>query len=228
MMEAACSFRKLVSTYKTTRCHIPRDHSVKGKGIMSCSDEYGNFHVPWYQSSLSLDNSKLYWNYTAIFSALQESEIYQKCIRPPPNRTVFDGESPPPYRTSSAGVLGSGDPGDWSSGGSSTTRVVRCHSVSSGSSASRSIHAPSVIVPTGSRRLSSFSDSSGGGGGGALASLTMVPCNAEPSRLAKPPPPQHGAVWPPCGHNWPPPPPGAVWLCGPVISENKNNTVMVT
>ncbi|XP_033607787.1 protein TMEPAI isoform X2 [Cryptotermes secundus] len=124
----------------------------------------------------------------------QESEIYQKCIRPPPNRTVFDGESPPPYRTSSAGVLGSGDPGDWSSGGCSTTRVVRCHSVSSGSSASRSTHAPSVIVPTGSRRLSSFSDSSGGGGGGALANLTMVPCNAEPSRLAKPPPPQHGAV----------------------------------
>ncbi|KAK3922200.1 Protein TMEPAI [Frankliniella fusca] len=33
----------------------------------------------------------------------QESEIYQKCIRPPPNRTVYDGESPPPYRPSSAG-----------------------------------------------------------------------------------------------------------------------------
>ncbi|KAL1129281.1 hypothetical protein AAG570_013810 [Ranatra chinensis] len=28
----------------------------------------------------------------------QESEIYQKCIRAPPNRTVFEGESPPPYR----------------------------------------------------------------------------------------------------------------------------------
>ncbi|KAJ9588565.1 hypothetical protein L9F63_028132, partial [Diploptera punctata] len=72
----------------------------------------------------------------------QESEIYQKCIRPPPNRTVFDGESPPPYRSSSAGVLGSGEPGDWSSGGSSTTRVVRCHSVSSGSSSGSSIPAP--------------------------------------------------------------------------------------
>ncbi|BET03275.1 low density lipoprotein receptor class A domain containing 4 [Nesidiocoris tenuis] len=30
----------------------------------------------------------------------QESEIYQKCIRPPPNRTVFDGEALPPYRAS--------------------------------------------------------------------------------------------------------------------------------
>ncbi|XP_052129550.1 protein TMEPAI-like [Frankliniella occidentalis] len=33
----------------------------------------------------------------------QESEIYQKCVRPPPNKTVYDGESPPPYRPSSAG-----------------------------------------------------------------------------------------------------------------------------
>ncbi|KAI4475370.1 hypothetical protein M0804_014344 [Polistes exclamans] len=32
---------------------------------------------------------------------LQESEIYQKCIRPPPNRTIFDSESPPPYRSQS-------------------------------------------------------------------------------------------------------------------------------
>ncbi|XP_017882402.2 uncharacterized protein LOC108626315 [Ceratina calcarata] len=32
----------------------------------------------------------------------QESEIYRKCVRPPPNRTVFDSESPPPYRSQSA------------------------------------------------------------------------------------------------------------------------------
>lgn len=61
---------------------------------------------------------------------LQESEIYQKCIRPPPNRTVFDGESPPPYRSSSAGLLSlgstsSGSSSDW------THSVVRCHSMSS-------------------------------------------------------------------------------------------------
>uniref|UniRef100_A0A0K8T8Y2 Uncharacterized protein n=1 Tax=Lygus hesperus TaxID=30085 RepID=A0A0K8T8Y2_LYGHE len=30
----------------------------------------------------------------------QESEIYQKCIRAPPNRTVFEGEALPPYRAS--------------------------------------------------------------------------------------------------------------------------------
>lgn len=60
----------------------------------------------------------------------QESEIYQKCIRPPPNRTVFDGESPPPYRSSSAGLLAS----DWSSGSNSGSLVVRCHSVSGASS----------------------------------------------------------------------------------------------
>ncbi|KAK6634105.1 hypothetical protein RUM44_004713 [Polyplax serrata] len=60
----------------------------------------------------------------------QESEIYQKCIRPPPNRTVFDGESLPSYRSSSAGLLSS----DWSSGSSSGSLVVRCHSVSGASS----------------------------------------------------------------------------------------------
>ncbi|VEN50928.1 unnamed protein product, partial [Callosobruchus maculatus] len=39
--------------------------------------------------------------------AEQESEIYQKCIRPPPNRTVLDScrQSPPPYRSQSAGAL---------------------------------------------------------------------------------------------------------------------------
>lgn len=121
----------------------------------------------------------------------QESEIYQKCVRPPPNRTVFDGESPPPYRTGSACVLGSGDPEDWSSVGSSSTRVVRCNSVSSGSCSSWSNNSSSVNVPSGPRHLSAFSDSSGGG---ALADLTMLPCSAEESHVPKPPPSQHGAV----------------------------------
>lgn len=57
---------------------------------------------------------------------LQESEIYQKCVRPPPNRTVFDGESPPPYRSSSAGLF----PSDWSSSGGSSSGLLRCHSMS--------------------------------------------------------------------------------------------------
>lgn len=66
---------------------------------------------------------------------LQESEIYQKCIRPPPNRTVLESESPPPYRSSSAGLLGSigssssSSSSDWSGG--SAPLVVRCHSMSS-------------------------------------------------------------------------------------------------
>lgn len=66
---------------------------------------------------------------------MQESEIYQKCIRPPPNRTVLESESPPPYRSSSAGLLGSigssssSSSSDWSGG--SAPLVVRCHSMSS-------------------------------------------------------------------------------------------------
>ncbi|XP_063915055.1 uncharacterized protein LOC135131316 isoform X2 [Zophobas morio] len=74
----------------------------------------------------------------------QESEIHQKCIRPPPNRTVLESESPPPYRSSSAGLLGSssssssssgGGGGDWSGGGGAPL-VVRCHSMSSSTSSS--------------------------------------------------------------------------------------------
>ncbi|XP_031346838.1 low-density lipoprotein receptor class A domain-containing protein 4-like isoform X2 [Photinus pyralis] len=64
----------------------------------------------------------------------QESEIYQKCIKPPPNRTVLESESPPPYRSSSAGLLGSigsnsSGSSDWSGG--SAPLVMRCHSMSS-------------------------------------------------------------------------------------------------
>lgn len=156
-----------------------------------------------------------------MFSAFQESEIYQKCIRPPPNRTVFDGESPPSYRSSSACVLGSGDPGDLSGGCSSTTRVVRCHSVSSGSSSSgspMSTTTTDVFVPPCLNDMSTFSDSSVGGSVVDLAKLPVVLCHQhEEYGRRKPSTPQRGAVWPPCGHNWPPLPPGAVWLCGSVI-----------
>ncbi|CAG2056110.1 unnamed protein product [Timema podura] len=103
----------------------------------------------------------------------QEREIYQKCIRPPPNRTVFDGESPPPYRSCSAGLLSLGGSSDWSS--SDCSGVIRCHSMSS---SSKSIP-PAVLVPSRTRRLSAFSDARDTGGG-TLANLTMVPCKAEP------------------------------------------------
>lgn len=100
----------------------------------------------------------------------QESEIYQKCVRPPPNRTVFDSESPPAYRSQSALLDAPGD------------RIVRCHSAgssllkvfrkfpTSGSST------PSVIVP---RRptLSSYSESSSNLSN--LSSLTVVPCETD-------------------------------------------------
>ncbi|KZC09515.1 hypothetical protein WN55_00187 [Dufourea novaeangliae] len=83
-----------------------------------------------------------------------ESEIYQKCVRPPPNRTVFDSESPPPYRSQSA-LLDAPD------------RIVRCHSA--GSSLLRVFRkfpspgssTPAVVVPPPRRpTLSSYSESS--------------------------------------------------------------------
>ncbi|KAG5878823.1 hypothetical protein JTB14_017294 [Gonioctena quinquepunctata] len=81
----------------------------------------------------------------------QESEIYQKCIRPPPNRTVLETESPPPYRSSSAGMLPSSSSSsssysgsDWSS--SSGPLVVRCHSMSSTSKPKNSNHPSSAAA----------------------------------------------------------------------------------
>ncbi|CAG5097627.1 Similar to pmepa1: Protein TMEPAI (Xenopus laevis) [Cotesia congregata] len=86
----------------------------------------------------------------------QESEIYQKCVRPPPNRTIFDSESPPPYSRSQSTILDTPD------------RIIRCHSA--GSSLLRVFRkfpsnvggsTPVVVVPP-SRRpsLSSYSESS--------------------------------------------------------------------
>ncbi|XP_034938614.1 uncharacterized protein [Chelonus insularis] len=103
----------------------------------------------------------------------QESEIYQKCVRPPPNRTVFDSESPPTYSRSQSTILETPD------------RIIRCHSA--GSSLLRvfrkfpsgvSGSAPVVVVPP-SRRpsLSSYSESSGNLSN--LSSLTVVPCEAD-------------------------------------------------
>ena len=105
----------------------------------------------------------------------QESEIYQKCVRPPPNRTVFDSESPPPYRSQSA-LLDAPD------------RIVRCHSA--GSSLLRVFRkfpspgssTPAVVVPPPPRRptLSSYSESSSNLSN--LSSLTMVPCETDESQ----------------------------------------------
>ncbi|XP_008557299.1 uncharacterized protein LOC130669868 [Microplitis mediator] len=103
----------------------------------------------------------------------QESEIYQKCVRPPPNRTIFDSESPPPYTRSQSTILDTPD------------RIIRCHSA--GSSLLRVFKkfpsnvggsTPVVVVPP-SRRpsLSSYSESSGNLSN--LSSLTVVPCEAD-------------------------------------------------
>ncbi|KAK2586930.1 hypothetical protein KPH14_009860 [Odynerus spinipes] len=108
---------------------------------------------------------------------LQESEIYQKCVRPPPNRTVFDSESPPPYRSQSALL----EPPD---------RIVRCHSAGSsllkvfrkfpspgGGTSTSAVVAP---APPKKSTLSSYSESSSNLSN--LSSLTVVPCETDESR----------------------------------------------
>ncbi|KAL2737125.1 DNA N6-methyl adenine demethylase-like [Vespula maculifrons] len=110
---------------------------------------------------------------------LQESEIYQKCIRPPPNRTIFDSESPPPYRSQSALL----EPPE---------QIVRCHSAGSSllkmfrkfpSSASSSTSSSSAVgAPTPPKKstLSSYSESSSNLSN--LSTLTVVPCETDESQ----------------------------------------------
>ncbi|XP_034186282.2 uncharacterized protein LOC117607112 [Osmia lignaria lignaria] len=102
----------------------------------------------------------------------QESEIYQKCVRPPPNRTVFDSESPPPYRSQSA-LLDAPDRIRCHSAGSSLMKVFKKFP-SPGSST------PAVVVPPRRPTLSSYSESSSNLSN--LSSLTVVPCEADESQ----------------------------------------------
>lgn len=136
----------------------------------------------------------------------QESEIYQKCVRPPPNRTVLYGESPPPYRSSSAGLLAS----DWSSGSSSGSGgLLRCHSMSASQPVKRPPDnilgrtvrcfsgrrheepppprpPPTVIVPTPRcRRIPGYPPPAAAESASTLASLPTVHCTTDPA-AAKP------------------------------------------
>ncbi|KAG8231024.1 hypothetical protein J437_LFUL009615 [Ladona fulva] len=103
----------------------------------------------------------------------QESEIYQKCVRAPPNRTIFDGESPPPYRSNSAGILalgGSSTCGEWSGTTASVGSYggggfVRCHSIStSNNPCERTAAAAALAKKDSAASLGSHRSSSGKGG----------------------------------------------------------------
>lgn len=143
-----------------------------------------------------------------LVACFQESEIHQKCIRPPPNRTVLESESPPPYRSSSAGLLGSsssssssssGGGGDWSGGGSAPL-VVRCHSMSSSSTTSSSkrpeagssgqktdfLHR-TVKIFTGGKKGT-------GGGGGTPTPVQTLPVVIVPTRPRRTSGEQQGAA----------------------------------
>ncbi|CAH1715067.1 unnamed protein product [Aphis gossypii] len=88
----------------------------------------------------------------------QEREIYQKCIRGPPNRTIWTstaecGKFSQPHRSSSASGLTS-----LSTSSSEVDSVTRCNSVSS-----RYVYLPRTEFPQVDNIQS-------------LSSLTMVPC----------------------------------------------------
>ena len=120
----------------------------------------------------------------------QEREIYQKCIRPPPNRTVFDGESPPPYRSFSPSSTASSSNGAGVSG--LCCGVEFWSEMTSPSTSSLSSSVPVPHRGSSSRRLSAFSERHTGAGvpnssdSPALASLTMVPCHVPPAPSQQP------------------------------------------
>ncbi|XP_013396768.1 uncharacterized protein LOC106163655 [Lingula anatina] len=101
-------------------------------------------------------------------------ELERECFRPPPNKTIFDGESPPPYRSHSAGLLEWQQrrkaPSTSSSSSSSmvgrlvrdcnsTPTVVRCNSLSC------QMHSNLRDRELVQRPCSCTSASAGGGGG---------------------------------------------------------------
>ncbi|KAI9558022.1 hypothetical protein GHT06_014775 [Daphnia sinensis] len=104
----------------------------------------------------------------------QESEIYQECIRPPPNRTVHEtSTSFPPFRCNSESILterpsGSGRAGNSKTAGPSSSSYT--NSQSSSSSSSSSIMAvycctsASYSSSTSSLSSGSYQSSSGGYG----------------------------------------------------------------
>lgn len=126
-------------------------------------------------------------------SRFQESEIYQKCVRPPPNRTVFDSESPPPPYRSHSGPLSETSVERLTrsnSAGSSLLNLFRKFPPSSGSSTSAS-----VVVPTRRPVMSNYSESSSNLSNlssSNLSNLTVVPCETDESRQEQ----QQQQTWP--------------------------------
>ncbi|XP_032782010.2 uncharacterized protein DDB_G0271670 isoform X2 [Daphnia magna] len=106
----------------------------------------------------------------------QESEIYQECIRPPPNRTVHEtSTSFPPFRCNSESILterpsGSGRAGNSKTAGpsssSSSSSSSSTHSQSSSSSSSSIMAVYCCTSASYSSSTSSLSSSSYGSSGG--------------------------------------------------------------
>lgn len=98
----------------------------------------------------------------------QESEIYRECIRPPPNRTVFEIESPPPYRCASMAALSAVDPHEHQ----------RCNSLSSATPAthkhcSTPQRQTSQLLVRETAEMSGYTDSRSLS---SLSALQIVPC----------------------------------------------------
>lgn len=103
-------------------------------------------------------------------NADQESEIYRECIRPPPNRTIFEGESPPPYRSCSVGTLNhpNGAPPRTTPDYNGSPLVMRCHSMNSNN------HSCSSSNSSSSTSSSSSNSNSSGSGSGRSTPLSQL------------------------------------------------------
>lgn len=122
----------------------------------------------------------------------QESEIYQKCVRAPPNRTVFDSESPPPYRTPPPNQPF--HPGLLDTFGDRIARSQSPGSTSTLLNTARSVfkrfpsHATSssTSAPVSKPPFSSYSESSSNVSSNLsssnLSNITVVPCETDESR----------------------------------------------
>lgn len=98
------------------------------------------------QIPISQDGEEGYQQSQKTLKYLRKSDGYQHCFRPPPNKTVHDKESPPPYYSHSASALDKVGHSPLKVGGSPNSRTTSSEMLSRSYSMSNSnhYHDPSV------------------------------------------------------------------------------------
>ena len=108
--------------------------------------------------------------YTHSQRLLQTREVSNESVRPPPNRTICEGEPPPPYRSNSVGRLDKASARDWS-----TNSVY-------GNCGSSEYFAPSVMSENNNTRNWNTTTFYGMNGSSPPGPYSLLPCQPDSSQ----------------------------------------------